>query len=395
MMKLGMLIPEFPTQTHIFFWREVEALRDFGVDVRLISTRRPPEGCPHAFAETAIKQTHYVYPPSYWSAARHLLNPLHIFRGLKYIWTLSEGWSRKFRAFGYLLCAADLVAYAQEHQLDHIHVHSCSDAAHIAAMARLIGSAPYSLHLHGDLEVYGTDHHQKSAGAAFVCAAARTMQQQLIDIARVPIEKTYTMWMGVDTSNFKGPTRALSVGRSLHLVSIGRLHLCKGHRYTLQAIRKLLDAGLDIRYTIAGTGPHQHDVASSVAEGNFGDRVQMVGSLGDVEVGKLLNSADAFVLSSVGVGEASPVAVMEAMSAGIPVISSIIGGTPDMIEDGVDGLLVDQKDVTALSNAIRLLHDDPEFRTRLSIAARKRACSQFDYRVTSRKLLTAIEKSRV
>lgn len=392
-MKLGMLIPEFPTQTHVFFWREIEALRELGVEVHVISTKRPEETCPHAFAQTAIEQTHYLYPPRKMAVTQSLFHLIGLARCIQYILSLSGNVSRKARVVGYLLCATDLARYSRKHGLDHIHVHSCADAAHIAAMARMLNGAPYSLHLHGDLPVYGTDHPQKSSRATFVAAAAKSMQQQLINLAGVPSERTHTMWMGVDTSRFlPRPTNAKR-SESLHMVSVGRLHLCKGHRYTLQALRRLLDRGADIRYTIAGSGPHQKEIAASVAEGNFGDRVRMVGSLGEAEVQELLESADVFILSSVGLGEASPVAVMEAMAAGVPVISSIIGGTPDMITDGVDGLLVKQEDVEGLETAMLRMHDDKPLRLHMSNAARTRACTQFDYHATSSKLLAAIQST--
>src|SRR4051794_15427014 len=61
---LGILVPEFPQQTHIFFWREIVALRKLGVRVRLYSTRRAAAGaCRHAFAEAAAAETHYTFPP--------------------------------------------------------------------------------------------------------------------------------------------------------------------------------------------------------------------------------------------------------------------------------------------------------------------------------------------
>ena len=392
-MKLGMLIPEFPTQTHVFFWREIEALRELGVEVHVISTKRPDEPCPHAFAQTAIEQTHYLYPLRKMAMAQSLFRWNGLASCIQYILSLSGNISRKARVVGYLLCAMDLARYSRKHGLNHIHVHSCADAAHIAAMARMLNGAPYSLHLHGDLPVYGTDHPQKSSRATFVAAAARSMQQQLIDLAEVPAERTYTMWMGVDTSHFHPQPATGKRGESLHMVSVGRLHLCKGHRYTLQALRRLLDRGANIRYTIAGSGPHQKEIAASVAEGNFGDRVRRVGSLGEAEVHGLLQSADVFILSSVGLGEASPVAVMEAMAAGVPVISSIIGGTPDMITDGIDGLLVKQEDVEGLEAAMLRVHHDESLRLRMSDAARTRACTQFDYHATSSKLLVAIQKT--
>jgi colanic acid/amylovoran biosynthesis glycosyltransferase len=391
-MIVGMFIPEFPTQTHIFFWREVEALRQVGVSVHLLSTKRPVDSCPHDFAQTAVKQTHYVYPPRLLSILGLLSSPLGLAKSARYIFSLTGGFRAKIKAFGYLLCAADLKDFATKHGLNHIHVHSCSDAAHIAAMERLLGGPRYSLHLHGDLAVYGRDHAQKAANAEFVAAAARTMQQQLIDIAGIPEPRTHTMWMGVDTSRFtQHSTR--SSGVTFHLVSVGRLHLCKGHRYTLQAIKLLKESGVNVVYTIAGSGPHLKEVELAITEAGLIDQVHLVGSLGELEVRDLLNTADAFVLSSVGVGEASPVAVMEAMAAGVPVISSIIGGTPDMINNEIDGLLVAQEDVNGIANAIRRLHDDSAFGKKLGSAARDRAVKQFDYHATSQKLLNAISAS--
>lgn len=392
-MKLGMLIPEFPTQTHVFFWREIEALRSLGVDVDILSTRRPAEACPHEFAKLATQQTHYVYPPSKRSVLLSGFHPMKVAKALEYILSLSEPAKRKARALGYLACAADLVHHAKKQGLDHIHTHSCADAAHVVAMARILGGPPFSLHLHGDLPVYGKDHRQKMAEATFVAAAAKPMERQLVQDAGVPQERAVTLWMGVDTSRFK--PRVLGPARSgpMHLVSVGRLNLCKGHRFALQAMRKALDEGADIRYTIAGSGPDEAEIRAAVAEGNFGDRVKLVGSLGESGVLELLLSADAFVLSSVGLGEASPVAVMESMAAGVPVISSIIGGTPDMITDGVDGLLVEQQDVAGLTRAMKRLAQDEPFRRKLADGARKRALEQFDSKSTARRLLATIEQA--
>lgn len=389
-----MFIPEFPTQTHVFFWREIEALRSLGAEVQIISTRPPADSCPHEFARIATAQTHYVYPPSLSVTLRSIFRPYQFISGLRYIASLSETARGKARMMGYLLCAADLAYFSRAQKLDHIHVHSCADAAHVVAMAKLLGGAPYSLHLHGDLPVYGANHMQKMQQASFVAAAARPMQRQVIEEIGIRKEKTYTMWMGVDTVRFNPPSRSRRRKEFLHLVMISRLHLCKGHRYMLMALRKLLDLGLDIRLTIAGSGPHENEIVASVSAGNFGDRVKMVGSLSESGVRNLVLGADVFVLSSVGLGEASPVAVMEAMATGVPVISSIIGGTPDMITDGVDGLLVAQEDIDGLVEAVRRIYDDEDFRERLGAAARLRACNQFDSQVMAKKLIEVIMNTR-
>src|SRR5262249_10348459 len=126
-MRLGILIPEFPAQTHVFFWREIQALRTLGVDVHILSTRQPRETCAHQFAEEAKAQTHYLFPPkagSIFSA----LGPKPLTRGAAYIRELSGRGASKLRATGLLLAAADLVDYARRRRIDHVHVHSCADA---------------------------------------------------------------------------------------------------------------------------------------------------------------------------------------------------------------------------------------------------------------------------
>jgi glycosyltransferase involved in cell wall biosynthesis len=169
------------------------------------------------------------------------------------------------------------------------------------------------------------------------------------------------------------------------------LQIAKGHKYLLAGIRAAVDRGCDVAYTIAGDGPDRPAIVADVERLGLSPRVTFVGAVSQGTVLELLQSHDAFALPSVGMGEAAPVAVMEAMSCGLPVICSIIGGTPDMIADGRDGLLVEQTDEAGLANAVERLARDPEMRRDLGAAARERAVRCFDFRRTSRRLLSAIE----
>lgn len=91
-LRLGYLVPEFPSQTHIFFWREIRAPRRLGVEVFVLSTRKPPpSNCRHAFALTARAETHYLFPPSIVTVAiwvakgcGGLAKSLAYFRGLEH-----------------------------------------------------------------------------------------------------------------------------------------------------------------------------------------------------------------------------------------------------------------------------------------------------------------------
>jgi glycosyltransferase involved in cell wall biosynthesis len=150
---------------------------------------------------------------------------------------------------------------------------------------------------------------------------------------------------------------------------------------------------VDVNYWIAGSGPDRKNVEATIRKLGLGDQVKMMGSLDEQQVLELLQASDVFLLPSVGAGEASPVAVMEAMACGLPVISSIIGGTPDMITNDIDGILVQQRDEAALAAAIQRLYNSQDLRTRLGEAARRRAVEMFDCRRTARLLLNAILSS--
>ena len=390
-MKLGYLVPEWPSQTHAFFLREIEALRDGGAQVEVISTRRPTAPCRHAFAAQAARQTHYLFPPHPAMAIAALgAHPLAALRAGQYVASLHESPVRRAKLFGLIACAADLLAFCRQKRLDHLHVHSCADAAHLAALCHRLGGPSYSLTLHGDLPVYGRDFQQKMGHALFVAAVTRALQKQIVEQVGLDGGRVPVVWMGVDTQVFSPAWRdAANTGR-MDVLTIARLQRSKGHRFLLAALRRVVERGLDVHYTIAGDGPDRREIVEEIRRLNLTGRVRLVGTVSVRGVVELLHAHDVFVLPSVGLGEAAPVAVMEAMACGLPVICSIIGGTPDMIDDQVDGLLTPQQDDSALAAAIERLYLDAALRRRLGQAARQKAVDIFDIRQTSRKLLQEI-----
>lgn len=395
-MRIGYLVPEWPGQTHAFFWREIAALRELGHSVYPFSTKRPPDdACLHEFATEARETTHYVFPPRPRAVARILATrPAGTAAALAYAASLTESSvADRLKVSALVACAADLVARCDELAIDHLHVHSCANAAHIAAMAHLLKGPSYSLTLHGDLPVYGTDHRQKMKNARFVSTVTRPLQQQVLAAAALGEQRVPVIWMGVDTERFKPASDQTPKTGPFTMVTIARLNAAKGHSYALAALKRVRDKGLDVRYTIAGEGPHRAEIERTVSELGLGEAVTLAGTLSEKDVLALLQSADAFVLSSVGLGEAAPVSVMEAMSCGLPVVCSRIGGTEDMIADKHSGLLVAQKDIDGLADAIEALARDPELRRRLGQGAREQAQRAFDYRITTGKLADAFARA--
>lgn len=391
-MKIGYLVPEFPSQTHAFFWREARAIEETGTKLQFLSTRRPaPDACPHAFRDEAVARTHYVFPPSGAALRALAAHPVKAARALGYIAGLSETpAAARLRLAALLAAAAELGVVCQREGLEHVHIHSCANAAHLGALLVRLGGPSYSLTLHGDLPVYGSDHAAKMSAAAFVSAVTRPLAEQVVGVA--PGKRAPVIMMGVDCDAFHPPEppRTRAADDPLTLLTVARLNKTKGHRHTLEAIAALVAEGLDLRYRIVGSGPEEAAIRADIDRLGLADRVEMLGALDQVQVYEALLAADVMTLTSFGQGEAAPVTVMEAMATGLPVVVSRIGGTPDMVEDGVDSYLTPQQDAGAIADAIRRLATDPQHARTMGEAARQKALSAFDFRANAGKLLEEI-----
>jgi colanic acid/amylovoran biosynthesis glycosyltransferase len=302
--------------------------------------------------------------------------------------------ARRIRQYAMLLSAIDLMQWAARERIDHIHGHTCADGAHVLALAQRMGGPPYSLTLHGDLPIYGKDHHAKMQRAAFVNAVGGHLRQQIIERTGLSENRVFVTCMGVETTELTSLGRNRSfTPRSLQLLTVARLHPTKGHMHALAAVHLGVQAGLDLHYTIAGEGPNKDAIAARITELGLEHRATLTGTVSESDVYRLLSDADAFILPSTGMGEAWPVSVMEAMGAGLPVIATRIGATPDMIKPGEDGFLVPQADEQAIFEKLELLADQPELRRRIGDHARRTASERFDVATSATRLIDAIRDS--
>lgn len=394
--RLGYLVPEFPGQTHIFFWREIRALRDAGAHIRLISTRLGPiDKVKHSFVPAAVAETYYLFPvPLVDALLSSLFMPLWVCRALAYCLSLPEGgWKMRLKVLAMLPCAAALLSLARREQLTHIHGHSCADSAHILALASLSGLISYSLSLHGDLPVYGLNHRTKMRRASFVAAVTQPLRQQLVQDAGVDPAKAHVVWMGVDMDKFQAMPVQTKTGH-LRLISIARLAQCKGHTFALQALERLAAAGYTFTYTIIGGGEGEAKLKAEVLRRGLHQHVVFTGTLGEDEILAHLREADVLLLTSVGYGEAAPVCIMEAMASGRPVISSRIGGTHDMVQHGVNGYLVGQGQVDEIFKALVQLAEEPSLRLSMAGAARAQAEQLFSASKQAQRLLDLVPRPK-
>ena len=148
-------------------------------------------------------------------------------------------------------------------------------------------------------------------------------------------------------------------------VAVANLRSEKGYDVLLDAAGVICARGLPIRFAAAGTGALEAELATRRHELGLDDRFRFLGHRNDAM--GLLAAADVFVLASHQ--EGLPVALMEAMSVGTAIVATAVGGVPQVVHDGVNGLVVPPGDPLALADAIERVCSDPELRTRLGTHA--------------------------
>jgi len=160
-------------------------------------------------------------------------------------------------------------------------------------------------------------------------------------------------------------------------VSVARLSPQKDHVSLIQAFSIAASRNGHLRLLLAGDGPLRLEVEARVKALGLEGKVRFLGVRADVP--EILAAADVFVLSSRW--EGNPLSVMEAMAAGKPVIATAVGGVPELVQDGVSGVLVPPENVEALADAMLKLAGDAALRTRSGQAAFRRAKERFDVSV--------------
>lgn len=183
----------------------------------------------------------------------------------------------------------------------------------------------------------------------------------------------------VPVAQFAGlaPLREAAEGHDgLRVLSIGRLHWKKGFDDSLKAMSLLRGMGAGIDYRIAGEGVEREKLSFLIDEYGLRDNVQLLGSCTQEKIREQLVWADVLLLPSLSEGISN--AVLEAMSSGLPTISTKCGGMGEVIDDGVDGFLVDVGDADAMASTLSALGADPDLRIRLGTAAMTRARAEFD-----------------
>jgi glycosyltransferase involved in cell wall biosynthesis len=385
--KVGYIIPEWPGQTHLWIWREVCHLREFGVDVRLFSTRRPPDRdkARHAFADEAIGQTTYLWPIGagrivWLLLANFLRSPIGFLRCIWLALRLPVEARPRFKALlPLILPACHLASEVRKDGIVHLHSHAPANSSVLCMMVRRLTGVLYSQMVNANLEWWGGAMREKFLDAKFTVACTDWMVAQMKRDYPELDPSTYGMCrVAVDVRKWTPVRREPSPDGSVKLLTVCRLVVSKGTDDLLKGVALLKQRGQKVRLRIGGNGPERENLEKLTAELGITGEVTFLGSLAEDQYLAEMRAADIFVLASHG--EPMGVVYMEGMATEAAVVGTAAGGVGEIITSGQDGLLVPPKDPQKLADGIESLIRDPALRQRLGKAGRQTILERFDSR---------------
>jgi len=198
---------------------------------------------------------------------------------------------------------------------------------------------------------------------ATVIMVSENMVDRMAAVGFKP-DRVHVHYIGVPVGDFafverKPVASKIADGEPLNFLQVSNFEKKKGHEYTIEAFARYAANTPSATLTLAGDGPRRADMEALVSAKGLENRVSFEGLVDRVGVAKLMSKADVFVHHSVtpddGSMEGLPTVLMEAMATGLPVLSSIHAGIPELVTDGVDGFLVTERDVDGYVDSMQAL----------------------------------------
>ena len=219
--------------------------------------------------------------------------------------------------------------------------------------------------------------------ADLVLVLASTIKAKLVDLG-VPADRVSVTHTTFDGDLLRKADASSSDGRFTFLF-MSRLIRQKGIAELIHAAAILRDRGFRFRLVIAGSGPFAGDAKEEVVAAGLTEFVELPGYLRGVDKGSALKGADAFVFPTYH-GEGCPNCILEAMAAGLPIISTTVGGIPDVMQPPAGGVLLDTVSADAVAEAMQQFLENPDECARLASENERLAWSTFEANSVARYL---------
>lgn len=391
-LRIAYLTSQYPATSHTFIRREVSALRSIGVAIDTFSVRAPAVAELTGAADqveatgtyTLLRQSALTYLSAHLGEAfRH---PARTFRTFALaLRHRPPGLKAALLSVAHFAEGIVLAAELRRRGIQHLHNHFANSGATVGLLASRQLGIGWSFTIHGISEFdypAGLLLGDKIAAANFVACVSyfgRAQAYRLVDERQW--SKLSVVRCGLELGEL--PHSEDAERSRLQLILVGRLSPEKGIGGLLQALAAVAP---DLRpeLVIVGDGPMRQELDALVAQLGLGDVVRFAGRLPEAGTLAEIARSDALVLPSFM--EGLPIVLMEAMALGKPVIATRVAGVPELVTDGVEGLLFTPSNWDELAGRITDLAGDESLRRRLGEAGPARIAKEFDIKLSAEAL---------
>ena len=395
MTKFAYLFERFPSFGQTFCYREVAELAREGIALPIFSIRKPKDEPPQDWDEHIVESVHYL--PEEENLLRDVRRVSKEGELTEEIIVALDEWSRR-TDFLRLYQAVYVGLRLQKIGIRHVHAHFAGMAARTAFWIGRFFPISFSFTAHAN-DIFAPRDFQigldKLVGAARLVVtetdyAERFLRERFPDRG----DRIHRIYNGLDLAPF---ARADFSSTPPLIVAVGRLIAKKGFVDLLRACRLLIEQGKSFRCEIIGEGPLEEELRQQIAQLDLQGCVELPGAKPQHEIREYLAAASSFVLPSVvdpdGGMDNLPTVIMEAMAAGLPVVSTSIGGIPEMVIQNETGFLVPAGNVAALAGAIEKMINDRSLARKLGQAGYERTQRLFSIEKNVRELCALLPSS--
>jgi colanic acid/amylovoran biosynthesis glycosyltransferase len=382
--KVGYIMTHYPRVAQTFIANEIDAVESCGLDVRCFAMNEP-NAADMLAPDATVKHARTLYLKAHpvalliASLAVIVRHPMRTARVLGQLISSTGGQLRLVpRRLAHLAQAAVVARECEKSGITHLHAHFGLATATVAwfasGLAAIDGrsvSFSYTIHgFHDFVDERDSCLAMKAQYAKFVLCISDFTRSQLCLISQPDLwSKYHVARCGIDLAAIQFVKRPDCEG-PLNVLALGRLSPEKGFAILLDAIAELRLRGVNIKLSLVGDGPQRTTLEARSKSAHLSEHVTFVGELPPIGVRRELERSDIFCLPSFS--EGLPVSIMEAMAAGVPVVTTWIAGIPELAISGETALTVPPGRVDALVAALERLAKEPQLGQKLAVAARRK-----------------------
>ncbi len=378
-MKIGVITsayPEFEDDPHgIFVHRLMKEISKQGHEVHILAPYTG-EKTKYVLEGVHVERFHYFYPKRFQKLCGR--------SGM--IDNVKEGFFVKFQVLPFLFF--NLVHSLRKFkEMDVVHVQWPIPNGLGALFLQKIYGIPYINTIHGEEVYLSKRYHTMFALKRLVNDSSKTVTNSSATMnscleTGLDKGKFEIIPFGADV-DFYRPLKTSENENIFQILAVGYLIERKGFEYLIRSMEHVLKEHENVQLTIVGSGPLEKKLKDLIKDLELKNNVKIIKNVSDDELLHLYNLSDLFVLPSIvdsqGNTEGLGVVLLEAMACQLPVIGSNTGGIPDIIQDGETGLLVPEKDISGLSNAILKLIENGNLRKQLAINGYNKVRKKFSW----------------